>query len=178
MNSLTSLRQLLCLLLLLGPLPLVADDAANEYKIKAGYLYNFTKFITWPDSDAATFNLCILRNDPFGTIIDAIETKVVKNRPIRVLRLNKLHNGSSCHILFVSSAENPVKNIPGPLKAIKTLTVGEGPDFAAQGGMIGFVNREGRIKLQINLDAIRQGGLIISAKLLEVAEILESTSHE
>ena len=54
---------------------LVADDANLEYKIKAGYLYNFTKFITWPEVNGATFNLCILGADPFGALIDPIQKK-------------------------------------------------------------------------------------------------------
>ncbi|NOT11474.1 MAG: YfiR family protein [Methylococcaceae bacterium] len=165
------------ILLLCSP-PLAADDFANEYKIKAGYLYNFTKFITWPEHDATTFNLCILGSDPFGILIDAIEKKTVKDRPIRVLRLNGFDQKIHCHIIFTGTAEGRVKNLTSQHGSIKTLTVGESQDFAAQGGMIGFVNREGRIKLQINPDAIRQGGLKISAKLLEVAEILRSTGHE
>ena len=28
---------------------LYAEDTTVEYKIKAGYLYNFTKFVTWAD---------------------------------------------------------------------------------------------------------------------------------
>ena len=34
-----------------------ADEASVEYKIKAGYLYNFTKFVTWPEDNDKTFNL-------------------------------------------------------------------------------------------------------------------------
>ena len=178
MTTPTSIRRLLCLTLLLGSLPLVADDGATEYQIKAGYLYNFTKFITWPENDATAFHLCILGNDPFGTLIDAIEKKTVKNRPIRVLRLNELDQNVACHIMFIEASENLVENLPDPHEPTKTLTVGETPDFAAQGGMVGFVNRNGRIKLQINLDAIRQAGLKISAKLLEVSEILGRPSHD
>jgi YfiR/HmsC-like len=55
---------------------------------------------------------------------------------------------------------------------------GSGEEFAAAGGMIAFVNREGRIKLQINQDAVRQSGLKISAKLLEIAELVEGQSND
>jgi hypothetical protein len=55
----------------------------------------------------------------------------------------------------------------------KTLTVGESNGFAMQGGMIDFVNREGKIKLQLNLKKSKQSDLKISAKFIEVAEIVE-----
>ncbi len=154
-----------------------ADEASVEYKIKAGYLYNFTKFITWPEDKSETFNLCILGEDPFGGLIDPIEQRTAFGRPIKLFRLNSLNKEQSCHMLYISSSakENPASNGMLVIRDLdnKTLTVGEGEQFAAQGGMIGFVNRQGKIKLQINLKTLQQSGLKISAKLLEVAEVVE-----
>lgn len=65
-----------------------AQNDSIEYKIKAGYLYNFTKFITWPEDGAAAFNLCILGEDPFKSIIDPIKKRTVKNKPIQLFRLS------------------------------------------------------------------------------------------
>jgi len=153
---------------------LYADDISVEYKIKAGYLYNFTKFITWPGDNAKTFNLCILGADPFGDLLNPIEQRSALERPIKLLRLERLTGNLHCHILFVSEAHDLAS-----VKALTTtLIVGEYQGFAAQGGMIGFVNKESRIKLQINLQAIKQSGLKISAKLLEVAEIIGGDGHD
>jgi len=63
MKLITVLCALGCLLLSQS---LYAEDASVEYKIKAGYLFNFTKFVTWADDDSETFNLCILGNDPLA----------------------------------------------------------------------------------------------------------------
>jgi hypothetical protein len=164
---------------------LCADDSSVEYKIKAGYLYNFTKFVTWPEINSETFNLCILGEDPFGELIDPIEKRSAFGRPIKLFRFDSLdalkrtNNKPHCHIIFVSSSLGSVrKDIIGDGTLVirdlnKTLTVGESDNFAMQGGMIGFVNREGRIKLQVNLKKIKQSDLKVSAKLLEVSEIVE-----
>ena len=164
---------------------LCADDSSVEYKIKAGYLYNFTKFVTWPEINSETFNLCILGEDPFGELIDPIEKRSAFGRPIKLFRFDSLdalkrtNNKPHCHIIFVSSSLGSVrKDIIGDGALVirdlnKTLTVGESDNFAMQGGMIGFVNREGRIKLQVNLKKIKQSDLKVSAKLLEVSEIVE-----
>ncbi len=58
------------------------------------------------------------------------------------------------------------------------LLVGSGEEFTAAGGIVGFINRNGRIKLQINLQAIKQTGLKISAKLLEIAELIKDENHD
>lgn len=163
--------------------------AANdiEPKIKAGYLYNFTKFVKWPPITSQTFNLCILGNDSFGPIINSIENKSALNRPIKLRRLGEndlikyLNLGLSCHILYVNGLYNPslmTEIARSTLKRDATLVVGESEDFVTQGGMIGFVRREGKIKIQINLFSARQAGLQISAKLLEVAEYIKDSDHD
>jgi hypothetical protein len=157
--------------------PTFADENTLEHKIKAGYLYNFTKFVTWPADAVPTFNLCILGKDPFGKLIDPIEKKMVHERPIRLFRLNELKKGLFCHILFFSALPS-ISQQSFSSNLLTTLTVSEVRDFAAQGGMIGFIQKDGKIKLQINLDAAKQAGLKISAKLLEVAELIESSRHD
>lgn len=159
----------------------IADDANVEYKVKAGYLYNFTKFITWPEDKSETFNLCIVGEDPFGDLIGPIEQRTAFGRPIKLFRFNSFNKEQRCHILFVSASikdNSSLKNILAIQEANKSLTVGESKEFAAQGGMIGFVNRQGNIKLQINLKVLQQSDLKISAKLLEVAELVGEESND
>lgn len=152
---------------------LCADDASVEYQIKAGYLYNFTKFITWPADNAEAFNLCIVGDDPFGELIDPIEQRSVMGRPIKLSRfgsLGSIDKELHCHILFVSSS---IKYTSATRNVDNTLIVGESEDLIAQGGIIRFVNKQGKIKLQCNQKRIKQSGLKISAKLLEVCEVIK-----
>ncbi len=44
--------------------------------------------------------------------------------------------------------------------------------------MIALVNLGDSVKLTINLEALRQSGLVVSAKLLEVAEIVAGENHD
>ena len=178
-----------CLAGLLFSQLLCANDSSVEYKIKSGYLYNFTKFVTWPEDNADTFNLCILGNDPFGHLIDPIEQRSAFGRPIKLFRFPSIDsiNATSdlslhCHMLFVSSSiqDSPfmIKGKLGFRDIDNTLTIGDSETFAMQGGMIGFINRQGKIKLQINLKTIKEGGLKVSAKLLEVSELVEGGSND
>ena len=44
----------------------------SEYEVKAAYIFNFAKFIEWPDNyiDSDTLYLCVYKNDPFGIILE------------------------------------------------------------------------------------------------------------
>ena len=44
--------------------------------------------------------------------------------------------------------------------------------------MIGFVVENEKVKLHINLNALRKNGLGVSAKLIEVATLVEGDEHE
>lgn len=158
---------LLCLLFLQQT---YADTApVDEYKIKVGYLFNFTKFITWSDINTPSFNICILGNDPFGELIDPIEQRTAFNLPIKLFRLTAMNKAQHCHIIYVNQNIN-AKSLGTTIQ--NTLIVGEDAPFINQGGMIAFIKQEDKIKLQINLKLLQQSGLKISAKLLEVSEIV------
>lgn len=167
-------KTLLCALCLLISSTLHAEATTSlEYKIKAAYLYNFTKFITWIKDDARTFNLCILGNDPFNNVIDPIEKRSVSGRPIKLIRSNHFSNLPHCHIIYLG------KNAPAIHALHNTLLVCEQSDFEPKKGMINFIQKNDTIRLQINLDTLKHSGLQISAKLLEVAEtIIQEDEHD
>jgi len=49
------------------------------------------------------------------------------------------------------------------------LTVGEGDDFPAAGGVIGLVIEDNKVRFDVNLEAAERAGLKISSKLLKLA---------
>lgn len=162
--------KLIALAIILCSNSLFAADTV-EYKIKAAYLYNFTKFISWPEFQSETFNLCILGKDPFGIIIDSIESRQALGLPIKLIRMRRFDVSKQCHILFLGSATR--KDVRQLTASSGILIVSEKWHFAKHGCMIGFVVKGGKVKLQINPDRLRRGGLEVSAKLLEIAEIFE-----
>ena len=163
----------------------LAQEDSIEYKIKAGYLYNFTKFISWPENESETFNLCIIGKDPFGSIIDPIEKRTVKNKPIRLYRLQSVAEAKHCHIVYFGESDEQGGNVDLSLNGILTtgsldnaLTTGETKKFTHSGGMFAFFLKEGKIKLQINLQALKKSKLEVSAKLMEIADIYEGESND
>jgi len=162
-----------------------AQDNSIEYKIKAGYLYNFTKFISWPENESETFNLCIIGKDPFGSIIDPIEKRTVKNKPIRLYRFQSIAEAKYCHIIYFGGSNQHLRKIDLALSGILTvgsiensLTVGETKKFSQVGGMFAFFLKEGKVKLLINQQALKKSNLEVSAKLMEIADIYEGESND
>jgi hypothetical protein len=81
----------------------------------------------------------------------------------------------ACHILFINLSESKKrKQVIEGLKGKNVLTVSDAPDFLHQGGIIRFITRDNKIKLQISLDASKAADLVLSSKLLRLAEIFDS----
>jgi hypothetical protein len=158
----------LLLILLLPLLSLgAAPDQALEYRIKAAFLLNFTKFIEFPAADTP-FAICVLGDDPFGSALDQlVEGETVGDRKIIVRRIHGETLGS-CGLLYVSRTEKDIAQI---LKGLGpgVLTVGEGDGFLDEGGMIAFVLENRRVRFNIDQGAARRAGLKMSSRLLTVA---------
>lgn len=153
-------------------------QAVNEYQVKAAFLYNFAKFVEWPDPPAGpskeTLTLCIVGQDPFGDILDQVtKGKTVNGRELAVRRLTGPEEARSCQMVFIAASER--RRIPAILEGLKradVLTVGETESFAQLGGVINFVLQGDRVHFEINLDAAERAGLRISSKLLSLAKIV------
>jgi hypothetical protein len=164
-------------LFIVSPL-LQANEQSIEYKVKAAYLYNFSKFTDWPDDIAVAehniFTLCILGEDPFGSVIAPIKTKQVRKKPIKLLYFSQMGPGiNQCKILFISETEkNHTQSIFLALADSNILTVGESSKFAISGGMIGFIIKNGRVQFQINKQAARRAGLEFDPRLLKLGQVV------
>ena len=167
-----------------APLAVTGEEGTpNEYRVKAAYLLNFAKFVEWPpvvfSGSDAPIVLCILGKDPFGDTFDSIKGKLVNGRNVRVSQLKDVRGSKACHILFVSASErDSLPNIFSKLKQSKILVAGDVQDFAAYGGVIGFVIKDKRIGFEINVDAAKRAGITISSKLLSMAKIVRDSPVE
>jgi len=157
-----------------------AETTFKEYQIKAAFLYNFTQFVEWPTNTLSDTNTAltigILGNDPFGkTLDDIVRDEKVNGHPLVIKRFRRLEDikDTECHILFVCQSEaGRIDDILRALKNRSILTVGETEGFAKNGGMIRFITEKNKTRLRINTDATKDGNLVISAKLLRLAEIV------
>ncbi|WP_353570093.1 YfiR family protein [Candidatus Albibeggiatoa sp. nov. BB20] len=158
---------------------LYADDAYNEYHIKAAFLYNLTLMIKWPDERSKTrisdpLVICTLGEDSFGSLLDTIKENTVRKRSLILKRNIELNQSQNCHVLFIVRAEKDnVSKILSYVKGLPILTVSEIPKFANDGGMINMVKRRNRVKLEINLKVLKQVQLYANARLLVLAKIVD-----
>ncbi len=176
---------LLFLLLALGVGSQKAQAQFSAYEIRGMMLYNFARFVTWPEkiSSQDKIVLGILGDDPFGDIIE----NTLKNRRIRgktweIKRANTLSGLKGSHIIFVTkSKEYEAREILAEINSFRyrgqgILTVGDDiDDFCANGGIM---NIDMRNRFTINSDAANSARLIIDSRLWQMAKAIEAYGNK
>ena len=156
--------------------PALAAPTTSE--VEAVFLFNFSQFVDWPPQafpqPDSPIVIGVLGSDPFdGTLDDVVRGEMVKGRPLVVRRFQRVEQFTDCHILFISRSERPrLEPIVQMLKGRSILTVSDLDEFATQGGVIGFVLLDNKIRLRVNLQAAKEAGLTLSSKLLRPAQIV------
>ncbi len=161
-----------------------AQSDLTEYQVKAAFLFNFTKFVEWPDGsfeDAqAPIVVGIIGDDPFGDDLGRIIAgQKVQGRSLVIRRERWGDDLRRCHVLFVSASEHEhTSRILGGVQSAGVLTVSDMEGFAEAGGVIEFVIERNRVRFIVNLDAANQSKLRVSAKLLALARAIGHSQTE
>ena len=178
---------LIAMLLVAGlalPMPrAVAADSGSalEYKVKAGYLYNFARFVEWPasafPSPSSPFIIGVIDGGEALPVLEKLFAgKEVAGHPVQVKAIPASTPMNDAHILLVTRAGGKTpEEIRTALGSAPTLLVGETDQFAERGGSIAFVHEDDSVRLTLCLEHAADSGLKISAKLSSVAKSVKAT---
>ncbi|MCW8129013.1 MAG: YfiR family protein [Planctomycetota bacterium] len=167
------------LLFALSASPFARAEDSLEYRVKAGCMLNFAKFVEWPKAafpDKKTpLVLGTLGDNPFGPALEntAADREVDGHRVI-VRKYKDASEAREAHVLFVGLKGESLEKAMKALAGTPTLTVGEQDAFIEAGGMVRFVLRDQKVAFDINPDAAKKSGLKIAAQLLRLAKIVNA----
>jgi hypothetical protein len=162
----------------------------KEYEVKAAFMYNFLKFIDWPEGKMAKGGnqiiIGIIGEDPFGSAADVLKDKKVEDRDVVIKRFDgiqqlkadaekgkkeQLEALKTCHLLFICPSEKKLTaEIIDVVKNDGVLTVGDTSGFIESGGAISFFLEDSKIRFNVNLTSTDKAGLKIRSQLLRLAK--------
>lgn len=146
-------------------------DYANQAKV----IYNLNKFVEWNSHSTTGINICFLGNNTelLKKLAVFNGTKIAEYL-VNIKQINNAANKlSNCQMLYIH--EDKMAQLPAILQNLQhksILTVSNIPDFAQQGGMIGIIWLQTRVKFEINLPLIKQANIYVSSTLLNLAKIV------
>ena len=138
-------------------------------------MVNFPKNVRWPETAFqnldSPFNFCLLGGEKISeTVKHTIHNNIVNGRKVLVL------TGSSvlaqCHMIFIGADRKDLATLVfSAVEGRDVLTVGDFSEFSDSGGMITFFTKKSRVKIAIDLAAVIETNLRLSARLIKMAKI-------
>ncbi|MFI5163754.1 MAG: YfiR family protein [Bacteroidia bacterium] len=159
-------------------MPVVQQDPnSSNAKIKATFLYNFTKYIEWPEKyKEGNFVIGVLGTTSFYNELTALlSTKTVGNQKFEIKSYASIGSiNGICHILFIPTENSAM--LPEVLKKMKgknTLIVTEKPGLAKQGAAINFIAENNKQRFELNKTNVEKYNLKVSSTLEALAIKIE-----
>ena len=165
------------LVLILGAAaPVRTEKRIPEYLLKAQVIRVLADYVTWPDQEVTgTAFLAVVGYSPFEEYLETVfKTQDASGGSQSLCYSKKPALLCDSKILFICASESSV--LPQILEKVKgkaVLTVSDTPGFAAKGVMINLSLKEKRPAFEINVKAVRDAKLRISAHVLKLAQIVD-----
>ena len=150
---------------------------AQSEKYQSLFIYNFTKYVKWPESENETKFVIGIFGD--GPISDALQQMVNTKKKSGVgtdfviEQYNQFSEIGNCHILFVCKGQ--LEN----LSDLNEKTVGEpiliitdSPGMGEQGAVINFVEIDGKMRFELNESMAESRSLAVSGSLASLAILI------
>lgn len=154
-------------------------QAQSEDQIKAAFLFNFARYVEWPEAAFASADtavrICMAGSPRFASVVEkTVSGKSVANRPVQVDKLSALSAVSDCHILYVGAEiDSATAEVASTVSGSSVFTVADRAGFAEDGGMANFIRADNKIRFEINPGAAKKAGLKVSSRLLRLAKVVE-----
>ena len=145
----------LLLLLLISSTNAVSEF--SEEQLKAAFIFNFSRFTSWPESSLiGNFVFCVINENSPGSELKTLESRSVHNRSIEVRYYHALVNVDDCAVVYLPSANTHLQQqLIGQVRHMPVLTISTGAAFVEMGGMIGFEDRRAAWKFRQPTPAVR-----------------------
>jgi len=160
--------------LMLGAFFLLSLSEANAQKERfhSLFIYNFCKYVKWPEGQQSDdFVIGVLGSENMvKTLKAAAGNKKVNGKPIAVKHFKNPAEVAGCHILYVAnSSSHQISKVLDSTTDESVLIVSDKPGFAKKGAAINFIEKQGKIKFELNQEVAESRGLKISGSLASLA---------
>lgn len=178
------IKRLLNIFILVSLIQLNFTESLNaqkfsEYEVKLVYIYQFSKFVTWPElvnNADDKFVIGVYGENPFGGLPEIIfKGKMFKGKEALVKNITTVEEAKNCEMVFVNGVKTfDFFKFRKELGESPVLLIGNNiENFCKIGGMINFTAKQDKYRFEINPSCARKSNINISSKLFSVARIIE-----
>jgi hypothetical protein len=158
----------------------VMADTPENSTVIAAIVLNLARFTEWPTSAFAktegNIRVCVLGDNITQDAFSQIDKKQIGTHVLTVVNMPRIKNPKDCHLLYASALDRATLiQLLAELRNQPIFTVsGDESHFLEDGGMVLLKLVDGKMNMEVNLNAVTKGGLKISSRVLQLAKIVNN----
>lgn len=140
----------------------------REDKLKAAYMLNFTKFISWPEHQDSrkTLIFCLQGSPEFHEFFTALTKDRIVGPQKKTIRSVSIANASVCDLVYLQS---DVDVLPAMLQ--NTVIIKDTENVSIRPSVFTFYEQNNKLRFVINMDEQKRLNIVVSSELLKLAKI-------
>lgn len=165
-----------CSLVILGLLALSATTRAQDEKFKALFMYNFTKYIEWPQAkQSGDFVIGVIGNSAIVDELNVIaQKKTVGAQTIKVKQVSSTEDLTKMHIVFVAEGNSSEASaIAGKVKGKGVVLITDKAGFAQSTSGINYISKNGKPNFEVSSKHLDEEGVKVSSQLLALGTLVD-----
>ncbi|SDL17681.1 protein of unknown function [Catalinimonas alkaloidigena] len=149
----------------------------SDYRAQSLFIYNFSKYITWPDSaQTGDFVIGIYGNSPILRELEVMAAlkKAGNGRDIVVRPVDRLEQLQDLHLLYLTAAKSrELRDVLTTVGTHPILILAERGGMAQKGADLNFIVMENAtLKFEVNTQALKNHHLEIAPELLRIGFVV------
>ena len=167
---------IMAIALALTPWGAARSETASEGQVKAAFVFNFAKLLTWPDDrfedGNSALRVCTLKGDSAGGwLLPALDGKQAGERRVEAGEV-EMTQAADCHLVYLGYELEPrFEQLMPQLSGHGVVLVDEGARFTWPDGMIRLFEDAGRFRFEMNLATFESAGLRVDPRMIRLARI-------
>ena len=170
MKTLYKIPVILFFLIASGFTNVQTNDNTNA-KIKATFIYNFTRYIEWPsEAKKGNFEIGVVGNTPLYSELIKMQARTTRGaQPFQIKKYLSVSSIGSCHMIFITKEKSgEIDAVVKKFKGKSTLIISEKAGLIEKGD-INFVIANNKQGFEINRGNIAGHSLSIASSLQSFA---------
>jgi hypothetical protein len=150
----------------------VQAQSSSYGELQAAYVYNFAKYITWPN-EGTEFVIGVYKDDDIWSAFEStLKGKKVRGKSVSLKKITNPDALKECHIVYISESNS--RNLNTLLASLsgKSVLIVTEEDLLKKGASISFVIEEDKLRFKVKKSALADAGLVASEGLLKLAILL------
>lgn len=144
------------------------------HEIHSMMVYNFIKYIQWPDNSSDEFVIGVLgHDDVFQTLSTWYGGKLKGDKKFKIIKYDKNSDLKGCHVLYVANQSSKhFEDIQQKIDKSSTLLITDKPGLGQKGSAINFKKVNNRLAFELNQGVIDASSLKVSRQLSNIAIVI------